>query len=89
VNLRQHDIGQDLPSPSRVRLDDRGGGPVACGLDSEYQAWGLITRSHDNPEAVAQSSASIILRLGNARSRSRLPSHMVRQALAKAHGFES
>ena len=50
-DLRQHDIGQDFAQPVAGALDDRGGGLVACGLDSEYKHGVLLPRSHDNREA--------------------------------------
>ena len=37
VDLRQHDVGQDLARPVAVAFDHRRGGLVACRLDSEYK----------------------------------------------------
>ena len=43
ADLRQHDIGQDLARPVARALDHRGGGLVACRLDSEYKHGVFIT----------------------------------------------
>ena len=42
LDLRPHDIGQDLAAAVRRTLDHRRGGLVAGGFDAQYQHWRIV-----------------------------------------------
>ena len=68
-DLRQHHVGQDLARPEvppgPAALDHRGGGLVACGLDSEYK--------HGSTASIVRSRGAILRHnpCGSARAAAR------------------